>query len=299
MDRLVSLKVFIKVAEVGSFTRAGEVLGLPKASISSYIQNLEESIGARLLNRTTRTVTLTHDGEVFLSKAIDLLDEADDLENMFKKVKATLSGKIRIDMPIGFSKNFFMPNLVKFLEKHPELEVELSTTDRKVDVISEGFDLVVRVGVLSDSSLIVKKLGELEIINVVSKKYVKQFGIPKTLDDLKKHKIINYSASLNSKSDGFEYFDGEKYRYIKMKGSLTVNNSETYTAACLLGLGLIQVPKIGVSEYLKSGELIEVLPKYKAEPMLVSLLYPHRKNIPRRTQMCIEWLSQLIEDYVA
>ena len=295
MDRLLSLKVFIKIAETGSFTKTGEILGLPKASVSAYVQNLEEEIGTRLFSRTTRKVTLTSDGEIFLNKSIDLISDLDDLENLFKKDHGDLSGKIRIDMPIGFSKSIFMPNLKSFLEKNPKLEIELSTTDRRVDVITEGFDLVLRVGPLHDSSLIVKKIGELKIINVASREYVKKYGNPKNIDELKKHKLVFYSTNLNSHREGFEYYDGEKYRTIKMQGNLVVNNSETYLKACLIGLGIIQIPLIGVGELLKSGDLVEILPKIKAEPMTVSLLYPHRKNLSRRTQIFIDWMIEILK----
>lgn len=298
LDRLVSFRVFVKIVETGSFTKTGEILGLPKASISAYIQDLEAEMGVRLLTRTTRRTALTSDGKIFLTKCIDLLSEVDDLENLFKKDQSELSGKIRIDMPIGFSKNIFMPKLQEFLNNHPKLEIELSTTDRRVDVLAEGFDIVLRVGELTDSSLISKRVGELKIVNVASKNYLKKFGIPKKIEDLKKHTLIHYSSNLNASREGFEYYDDDKYRFIKMKGNLVVNNSETYLKACLLGMGIVQIPLVGIGDLLKSGELVEILPKLKAEPMKVSLLYVDRKNLSRRTQVCLDWLSDMLKSYI-
>lgn len=298
MDKLQAMRIFVKVAESKSFTKTALLVGLPKASISHYIQSLESDLGVRLFNRTTRQVNLTLDGTVYLERCIEILNGHEEIDNLFKKSAQKISGVVKIDMPIGFSKNVFIPKLKNFLDTYPELEIELSTTDRKVDVVAEGFDIVLRVGSLNDSSLIARKVGELKIKNCASREYVKKYGLPKKLEDLKHHKLISYSPNLNRNSDGFEYFDGSKYRTIKMKGNLVVNSSETYSSACLLGLGIIQAPEIGVNAALKAGKLVEILPKYEAEPMTVSLLYPQRKIIPLRTQICLDWLTELLSDYV-
>jgi DNA-binding transcriptional LysR family regulator len=299
MDKLVSMQIFMRVAEMASFTKAGETLGLPKASISTHVQDLESLIGTRLLNRTTRKVQLTHDGQIFYERCKDLLSEVDEIESMFHEAPENLTGRLRVDMPNSFAKNLFVPKLPEFLKLHPGLEIELSSTDRRVDVIREGFDCVLRVGNLTDSSLMSKRLGSLKIINCVSPSYIERFGKPKNLDDLVNHRLIHYVPVLGARPEGFEYLDGEKYKMIKMKGQVVVNNADSYTAAALAGLGIIQVPQVGMTEMIESGQLIEVLPKFQAEPMPVSLLYPHRRNLARRLQVFMEWIQEISRDYIS
>lgn len=294
MDRFYSMQVFVRVAEMNSFTKAAESLGLPKASVSSYIQQLEAQIGTRLFHRTTRKVQLTQDGSMFYERSKDLLAEMEETETMFQKT-TNLSGRIRVDMPIRMGKDLIIPRLAEFLEKHPNIEFEISCTDRKVDLIQEGFDCVIRVGNSSDSGLIQRKIGDYKIINCVSPNYIKKYGEPKKLDDLSKHYLVHYSSVLGAKPEGFEYYDGEKFKSIKMNGIMTVNNSEAYVASCIAGFGIIQVPELGVKKYLKSGELVKILPKLQSESMPVNILYPHRRNQSRRVKAFMDWISNEIK----
>lgn len=298
MDRLNAMEVFIRVAELVSFTKAADSLGVPKGSISTSIQSLESHMGVRLLHRTTRNVSLTQDGQIFYERCKDLLVDVDELETMFQSGKTNISGRIRVDIPIGVAKNVVIPNLAKFLNEYPNIEIELSTTDRRVDIIAEGFDCVVRIGTLSDSGLIAKSLGQLRMINCVSPAYIKAHGEPTKIEELAEHFIIYYATILGGRSASWEYFDGEKYASLKMKSLITVNNSDTYTAACLEGLGIIQVPFAGLKHYIEDGRLVEVLKNYEAEPMPVSMLYPNRRNQPKRVKFFMDWISGLMKDYI-
>lgn len=300
MDRLQSMQTFVRVAELESFTKAAESLGLPKASISTHVQQLESLMGTRLLHRTTRKVQLTQDGMTYYERCKDLLSDMDQIESMFQKGPEYIAGRIRVDMPSGFAKNLLIPRMSEFVSKYPGVEIELSSTDRRVDVVREGFDCVLRVGNLVDSGLIAKKLGSLSITNCVSADYIKQFGKPKNLDDLSRHQLVHYVSNLGAKSEGFEYFDAVsgKYKNVKMKGPITVNNADAYVQSCLAGLGIIQAPSIGLKPYLLTGELVEVMTKFKAEPMPVALIYPHRRNLSRRVQVFMDWMTTLMKDYV-
>ncbi|MBO9667437.1 MAG: LysR family transcriptional regulator [Bdellovibrio sp.] len=299
MDRIESMRIFMKVAELESFSRAGEILGLPKATISSGITQLESSLGARLLHRTTRKVQMTQDGETFYERCRDLLADVEEVEGLFQKSPSTVSGRIRVDMSVPMARGLIIPRLPEFLEKYPEIQIELSSTDRKVDLIREGFDCVVRVGTLADSGLIARPVGKLQIVNCASPAYLEKYGRPRKIEDLQKHYLIQYVQTLGTKPDGFEYFDGEKYRTVNMKSKITVNNVDAYTAACLAGLGIIQAPLVGARELLKSKKLEEVLPKMKVEPMQVSIVYPHRRNLAKRVQIFIEWVEKVLKDYVS
>lgn len=298
MDKIHAMQLFIRVAELESFSRAADTLGLPKGSVSRQIQALENLLGTQLLHRTTRRVSLTQDGMVYYERAKDLLANLDELDGLFQHDPASISGRLRVDMPVSVARNLIIPKLPAFLQQYPGIELELSSSDRLVDVVREGFDCVVRVGTLKDSGLIARPLGKLSIVNCASPDYLTRFGYPQNLDDLASHAVIHYSVNLGTRPQGFEFFNGDTTHWIKTGGILTVNSTETYQAACLAGLGIIQVPRVGVREALRAKKLIEILPQYRAEAMPVSLIYPHRRNLSRRVHLFMEWLTELMKTYV-
>ena len=298
MDKIHAMQLFIRVAELESFSRAADTLGLPKGSVSRQIQALENHLGTQLLHRTTRRVQLTQDGMIYYERAKDLLSNLDELDGLFHHDPASISGKLRVDMPVGVARNLVMPRLPVFLHHYPGLELELSSSDRLVDLIREGFDCVVRVGTLKDSGLIARPLGKLTQINCASPQYLARFGYPESLEDLASHAVVHYAVNLGTRPQGFEVATDNGTKWIKTGGMLTVNSTETYHAACLAGLGIIQVPRVGVRDALRAGTLVEVLPQYRAEPMPVSLLYPHRRNLSRRVHLFMEWLTGVMKDYV-
>jgi len=298
MNRLEAMQIFARVAELASFTRAAESMGLPKASISTAVQQLETLLGTRLLHRTTRKVQMTQDGRAFYERSKDLLADMDELQAMFQQGPQSLRGRLRVDLPSGVARSFVIPRLPEFLRDHPLLELELSATDRRVDLVREGFDCVLRIGPLYDSSLIARPLGQLSIVNCASPSYLKTYGTPRTLDDLASHRLIHYVTTLGAKPEGWEYFDGNEYRSLAMPGILTVNSVEAYEASCLAGLGLIQAPAVGVRDMVRQGLLVEVLPEFSAEPMPVSLLYAHRRNLSKRLQVFMAWIADVIAPYL-
>jgi DNA-binding transcriptional LysR family regulator len=288
------MQVFVRVAEQASFTRAAESLGLLKATVSVAVQQLEGSLGTRLLHRTTRKVQMTLDGQLYYERCKELLSEVDSLQSMFQQSGQALRGRLRVDMPSGLARLYVIPRLPEFLKAHPQVEFELSTTDRLVDPIQEGFDCVLRVGAPRDPQLIVRPLGRLAFVNCASPDYLRRRGTPETLDDLSKHDLIHYVTTLGTKSMGFEYPDAGGYRYLPMSGPVVVNSSDAYNAACVAGMGLTQPPEIGVREQLARGELVEVLPQYRPEPMSVSLLYAHRRNLPKRVRVFMDWMAETL-----
>lgn len=298
MDKIHAMQLFIRIAELESFSRAADSLGLPKGSVSRQIQALENGLGTQLLHRTTRRVSLTQDGMVYYERAKDLLANLDELDGLFLLDPASISGRLRVDMPVGVARNLVIPKLPQFLQQYPGIELELSSSDRLVDVIREGFDCVVRVGTLKDSGLIARPLGKLSVINCASPDYLARFGYPETLDDLASHAVVHYALNLGSRPQGFEYYDGESTHWVKTGGVLTVNSTETYHASALAGLGIIQVPRVGARDALRAKKLVEILPQYRPSPMPVSLIYPHRRNLSRRVRLFMEWLTELMKAYV-
>ncbi|WP_312347940.1 LysR family transcriptional regulator [Leclercia sp.] len=298
MDKIHAMQLFIRVAELESFSRAADSMGLPKGSVSRQIQALENGLGTQLLHRTTRRVSLTQDGMVYYERAKDLLTNMEELDGLFLHDPASVSGRIRVDMPANVARNLVIPKLPLFLQQYPGIELELSSSDRLVDVIREGFDCVVRVGTLKDSGLIARPLGRLSVINCASPDYLSRFGYPDGLDDLTSHAMVHYATHLGTRPQGFEYYDGEATHWIKTGGVLTVNSTETYHASALAGLGIIQVPRVGVRDALRAKKLLEILPQYRARPLPVSLIYPHRRNLSRRVHLFMAWLTDIMKAYV-
>ncbi|KGT95457.1 transcriptional regulator [Erwinia typographi] len=299
MDKIHAMQVFVRVAELQSFTRAADSLGLPKGSLSRQLQALENSMGTRLLHRTTRRVQLTQDGMVYYERCRDVLATLDEMDSLFQHDPATLSGCLRVDMPVSLATDYILPLLPGFLQQYPGIELELSSSDRRVDVIREGFDCVIRAGTLENSGLIARPLGLVNIVNCASPDYLNRFGFPTTLDDLEQHAMVHYSQELGSHPQGFEFYDGKSCRFIKTGGAVTVNSTQTYRAACLAGLGIIQAPVQGMKKLLAEKKLIEVLPHFRAKPMPISLIYPHRRNLARRVHVFMEWLTQAMKKYIA
>lgn len=296
---LDTLRIFVKVAELASFTQAADQLGLPKAKVSTRVQQLESQLGTRLLQRTTRTVRLTPDGEALTERAQALLAEADEVQAMFQQSPSVLRGRLRVDLPIMLVRQLVIPRLPEFIAAHPLLEIELSTTDRRVDLVHEGFDCVLRIGQLGDSGLIARPLGQLPLANLASASYLATHGVPHTLEDLDRHRLVRYATSLGGAVGGWEYRDGSAVREKPMKSVITVTNTDAYEAACIAGLGMIQAPRIGLDAMRTHGDIVELMPDFTAQPMPVWLLYPHRRHLAKRVQAFMDWLVQVLAPHLA
>lgn len=297
MNQLEAMRVFVRVAELSSFTAAAEQLGLPKASVSNAIQQLETWLNTRLLHRTTRKVQITQDGQIFYRRCQFLLADMDELHTLFRQEETDLQGCLRVDMPLGIARDVVLPQLPDWLAQHPGLEIELSSTDRLVDIVQEGFDCVLRVDELPDSSLIARPLGAYAVVNCVSASYAERYGLPEQLSDLNQHMLVHYVNQFGSQTAGFEYYDSQhaSTHYVPMQGRLTVNNSIAYLHACLSGMGIIQTPEPGVHAYIERGELIPVLPDYRPASMPVYLLYANRHHVPKRVRVFMQWLEQVMQ----
>ncbi|NMM46118.1 LysR family transcriptional regulator [Rhodospirillaceae bacterium KN72] len=301
MHNLEHLLIFTRVADMRSFSHAAESLGIQKGRASTAVKRLEETVGVRLLHRTTRSVQLTEDGRVFHARARDLLADCDNLHSMFSVDGAPLRGRLRIDLPTELARSTIVPALPDFIARHPELELELSSTDRQVDLIEEGFDCVLRIGPIGDDTLIARPLGRMRMVNAASPAYLSRHGVPQSLEDLRHgHHTIHYNRILGSKPYGWEYptGDGNTYATLALPGSLHVNSVQAYEAAGLAGLGLIQAALSGIGRHLESGALIEILPEFPPEPLDVSLVVPHRSNPLHRVRTFMKWMEDLLAPYL-
>ncbi|MDC0610381.1 LysR family transcriptional regulator [Vibrio sp.] len=297
MDRIEAMKRFLAVAHSGSFTLAADVLGVPKSAISTSVSKLENHLKVRLLHRSTRNVTLTEAGQEYQPRCEKFLSELDEFEHHFQQQTDELRGTIYVDMPGSFYTKVVLPEIENWFAMHPKTHVKLLGADYRINPIKERVDFVVRVGELEDSTLIARRIGTMEIINCVSAEYRDRFGVPKSLEDLKNHYLIGYSTGTNHQANGFEYVLNEKIHHFQMPYRVTVSTTEAYTASCLRGLGIIQVPKVGMETYLESGTLIEVLNDYRCAPMPVSVVYESRQYMPKKVSTFINWLETVFKKF--
>ncbi|MEJ1118723.1 LysR family transcriptional regulator [Phyllobacterium sp. CCNWLW109] len=295
MDRIDLFRIFSRVVECSSFTRAADTLGVPRSSVSAAIAELEGRVGARLLNRTTRKVSPTQDGTVFYDRCQRLISDVEDAENLFKQTAAQPSGKLRIDVPGRIGRLIIAPALPDFLDRYPQIHIDLGVTDRAVNLVEDNIDCVLRVGPLSDSSLIGRTIGALPLINVATPEYLKRFGIPDSPAELHSHWAVNYASPSSGRTTEWEWTENGEQFALQMPSRVTVNSAEAYIACCLASLGLIQIPAYDVRAHINAGDLVEVLPEYRAAPMPMTLLYPHRQHLSRRLKVFADWLEELLK----
>lgn len=299
-----ALKIFIRVTTLKSFSRAAEDLGLPRATVSAAVAQLEASLGTRLLQRTTRRLSLTEDGSSILERSQILLDEYEALHHQFRTNATPLNGKLNVDLPSRIARRIVIPALPQFLASHPELNIILGADDRIIDLVEEGVDCAIRVGPLSESSLVAKPLGMVEMINCASPDYIKVNVKLENLDDLALHRAIHYgskrSGNLNATETNWQYVDSDGCeKTVTIPCRISVHTVETYIASAIAGLGLIQVPAFDVSDLLRDGKLIEVMSRWRPAPLPVHALYPHRKHLSPRVRVFLEWVEVLINEKIS
>ncbi|MFS2124107.1 LysR substrate-binding domain-containing protein [Pseudomonas sp. Pseusp97] len=295
MDRLQAMQVYTRIVELKAFGKAADSLQMPRASVTQLIQQLETHLGVQLLRRTTRQVSVTADGQAYYERCVRLLEDLEEAENCFSDSPDNPRGKLRIDLPSSLGRLVVIPALPEFCRRYPQVELELSLNDRQVDLVREGVDCVLRAGELPDSSLVGRRIAELEQLTCVSRAYVQEFGLPGHPDRLEGHLAVNYQSASSGRIFDLEFrFDGQ-LRTQRLPSRITVNHADAYIAACRAGFGLIQAPRYHLREGLASGELLEVLRDWQPPPLPVSVLYPVRRQMSRRLRVFSDWLAALFE----
>lgn len=294
LDRIELCRIFMQVVDSASFTRAAASLGLPRSTVSAAISELERRVGARLLHRTTRRVAATADGAAFYALGAQLVAAMEEAENLFRDNRAQQAGIVRVDVPGRIGRLVIAPALPDFLDSHPLIDIELGVTDRTVNLVEERVDCVLRVGPLPDSSLIARHIGDLPLINVASPAYLQRHGTPHTPDDLAGHMAVRYASPAHGGVEQWEWIADGKLLRRPLQARVTVNNAEAYIACCLAGLGLIQIPAYDVRQHLAAGELVAVMPRHRAPPLPITLLYPHRQHLATRVRLFADWLDALL-----
>ncbi len=292
MDRIQAMQVFVRVAELASFTRAADDLHLPRATVTKLVRALEMRLGARLLQRTTRSVRLTTDGEAYYERCVRLIADFEEAESAFSHAVASPVGRLRVDLPPSIGRLIVVPALPDFLARYPGIELELGFSDRHVELIREGVDCVLRAGESTDTSLVARPIGELEQLTCAANGYLLRFGEPRTLDELAAHRAVNYVSASSGRVLDFEFVVEGERRMVSVPSAITLNNADAYVAAAEAGMGLIQVPRYHVEHGLADGRLSEVLARWRPPTMPLAVLYPHRCHLSRRLRVFVDWLVE-------
>ncbi len=291
MDRFDAMRVFCRVVERRSFTLAAEDTGLPRSTVTDAIKQVEARLGVRLLQRTTRHVSPTLDGEAYYQRCLRILSDIEDAEGAFAGAKP--KGVLRVDVHGTLARHFVLPNLPSFLETYPDIELQITEGDRFVDLIREGIDCVLRVGTLQDSDMVGRRVAMLEEVTLAAPAYVERFGMPAHPEKLAGHRMVGFRSSATGGLLPLEFQIDGAVREITLPATISVNAAESYFAAAKLGLGLIQVPRYHAEEALQSGQLLHVLKDYPPTRTPVSMLYPRSRQLSPRVRVFIDWLVKV------
>ncbi|WP_108126575.1 LysR family transcriptional regulator [Saccharospirillum mangrovi] len=293
MDRLDAYQLFTRIVELGSFTQAAESLGIPRATATQAIKDLEAQLGARLLERTTRQVKPTSDGETFYQRCRLILSDVEDAEAALKQSLNNPSGRLRLDLHGSHAANVVLPRIDDFHARYPNIELQISCGDRLVDLVAEGIDCVIRAGHPRDSSLVAKRLAVIPEAICASPAYFERHGQPQHPDDLANHQAVGFfSRGYDSKYPLECTENGETHEY-QLPSWITLNDAAAYVASALSGCGLIQVPRFHIQKYLDTGELIEVLCDYPSPGIPISAMYPSQRFLSPRVRVFVDWVGGL------
>ena len=287
------MEVFVRVVDTGAFTRAAEVLHMPKATVTTLVQNLESHLGAKLLNRTTRRVNVTADGAAYYERCTRILAEVEETESALGRTKSSPRGRLRVDVPVTFGRRVLVPALPDFFARYPDIRLEVGCSDRPVDLIEEGVDCVVRGGVQPDSTLVARRVGTVDFVSCATPEYLERHGVPVHPSDLVRHRCINYFSSKTGRIMGWDFSkDGERLD-LQLDGVIALNDGEAYLEAGLAGLGIVQAATFMVKDALSTGGLRRVLPDWQIEPLPVWIMYPQNRHLSAKVRVFVEWIADL------
>ena len=291
MDKLNAISIFCKVIETQSFTQAAALQNISVAMASKLVSQLEEHLKTRLLHRTTRKIVPTEAGSIYYQRCQPVLFELEDADSSISNLSTSLQGHLTVSVPRDFGLRFITPNLGSFVKAHPNLHIDLEFNDRIIDLVSEGFDLALRIGYLQDSSLVARKVATSSMHFVASPEYLAKHGTPQTPEDLEHHDCLLYKSSGNQ-----IYWESDKHnktQRVKMRSKLTCNNGLTLAALCTEGLGIINSPRFFIEEELASGKLVEVLADYRQQSLDLHVIYPNRRHLAAKVTAFIDFIHQL------
>jgi DNA-binding transcriptional LysR family regulator len=287
MDRLDSMRLLVRVIERRSFTAAAADLDIPRSTATEAIKQLERRLGVRLLERTTRVVTPTLDGETYYRRCLSILVEIEEAESAFQD--AMPRGLLRIDVHPMIARTFLIPHLPAFLDRYPQIDLHLGEGDRLVDLVREGVDCVIRAGEPTESGMIMRKLATLREMTCASPAYLLRHGTPASPDDLHEHRMIGYLSSRTNEIIPLEFTEGTKLRYVTLASRVTVSGADAMAELARYGLGLIQAPRYRFTEDFAAGTLVEILTDFPPKPTPLFALYPQSRQLSPRVRAFVDW----------
>lgn len=295
MDLLQQLRIFVTVAERGSFARSAEALSLARPRVTNAIAALEREMGARLFHRTTRRTTLTGEGELLYDQALQLISDAERTRDMFGGSDQPPRGRLRVDVPVALARSVIVPRLAQFKSAYPGIEIVLGVSDQPADLIADGIDCVIRIGDLPASSMITRLIGRIDLVVCGSPAYLASNGVPATISDLSDHEAIVYFSGRGRRPTEWQLVEDSAERTVRMRPAMFVNDSEAFVACAIAGLGLIQVPRITVAEHIEAAALTQVLAQFSSVTRPVSILYPSRQYLTPQVRAFIDWSASLFD----
>ncbi|MDX2156058.1 MAG: LysR family transcriptional regulator [Hyphomicrobiaceae bacterium] len=293
MDLLGPMRTFVRVVEAGSFTAVAAEQSTTQPTISRQVAALEEHLGARLLTRTTRALALTDDGRAFYEHALRALEAVGEAENAVGRRQAKPTGMLRLAVPVVLGRRHIVPRMARFLARYPEVAIDLAMSDGFIDMVEQGIDLAIRVGEITDQSLVARKIGMVRRLTVASPAYLKANGTPRTPDDLKQHDCIVYTRLATGNRWHFESSHGPLS--VTVAGRYRVDNSEAVREGVLSGLGIAVIPAFAFSDEITRGTVKVLLKAYEPKLLPLNAVYPSRRYVPLRVRAMIDFLAHELE----
>jgi LysR family transcriptional regulator for bpeEF and oprC len=296
MDLFQSMKIFASVVGTGSFSRASEALQMSRPGVTKAVQMLEAEFGTRLLNRTTRRLSLTSEGEAFYEKAARILSDVSDVTSLFSGSGGEPRGRLRIELPVAFARLLIGPRLREFNRLYPGIDLVVGVSDGYSDMVAEGIDCVVRIGDLKDSALIGRRIGFVPLVMCASPDYLAEAGTPTTIDDLERHRAVIYFSGVQRKVLDWQFATQDGLVGMRPRSGILVNDSDTFVESGLGGFGILQALGVNVLRQLEEGTLVELLPEFQPPPKPVSVLYPDRRYLAPPVRAFIDWVTALFAE---
>lgn len=294
MDQLLALRTFVRIAEAGSFSKAADQLNLPRSTASKLLQDLEEHLGTKLIHRTTRTITVTPEGAQYYERAHRLLGDLEDMDSATRHTRAQPKGRLRIDVGSILANQILLPALPQFQAAYPDIELRLGVSDRPTDMISEGIDCVIRGGALADTTLIARKLCEMDFVTCCHASYIEQHGRPSHPSDIEQHHaIIGYFSSLTGKVFPLRFTRGDEQLEINAHTAVAVNESTAHLTALTTGMGIGQTFAWFVKDAIARGEMVTLLDEWQPPRHPLYVMYPPNRHLNATVRVFVDWAVQL------
>ncbi len=296
MDRIAAMTAFVRVVEAGTFTKAAETLDLPNATVTRLIQGLEEELKVRLLHRTTRSVTVTLEGAAYYERVVRLLADLADIESSTQLSQGKPSGRVRVETAAAMGSMVIVPALPGFYARYPEVCIELSAGNRLADVVAEGIDCALRAGVIDAQQMVARKIGEFHFTTCATAEFIKTHGAPRTMEELAARPTVGLMSN-TGRPFAYRFTQDGAASDVMFNYKLVVNDTNTYVAAALAGLGIIQAPAYAVHEAIKAGRLIPLMEGWQTPAVPVSLLYAPNRYLSTKVRVFIDWVAGLFDEH--